>query len=141
MPPKKINKNCISIIWDFDGTLTSQDSTTDLIQKLTHNTNMKKFWKSVKKISRVKPKTAVNSISTSETPAWMYMLSEIANAHSFPLDIEFNKFYMIAFAKHIKLYSNVLKLLKKIKSFSRNAIYKKIILKYIILLLLLGYKI
>jgi len=28
MPPKKINKNCISIIWDFDGILTSQDSTT-----------------------------------------------------------------------------------------------------------------
>ena len=107
MPPKTNKKNCISIIWDFDGTLTAQDSTTDLIQILTHNVHMKEFWKSVKKISRVKPKTAVNSISTSETPAWMYMLSEIANTHSFPLDTKFNKLYMIAFAKNIKLYHDV----------------------------------
>ena len=91
MPLKKIKR----IVSPLFGTLTAQDSTTDLIQALANNVNMGQFWKSVKKISRVKPKTAVNSISTSETPAWMYMLSEIANAHSFPLDTQFNKWFMI----------------------------------------------
>ena len=124
MPPQTHQNNCISIIWDFDGTLTPQDSTTDLISLLTNNQqNMKSFWDLIKKISGVN--TPVNSISTSETPAWMYVLSEIANAHKVSLDKNFNKDYMRAFAERVNLYPNVFKCLQKIKNFSENSIYQE----------------
>ena len=123
MPPKPQKDNCISIIWDFDGTLTAQDSTTDLIQRLSPKSNMTAFWKEVKKISGVN--APVDSISTSETPAWMHILSEMANRNSIPLGENLNKFVLMAFAKRIKLYPKVFECLEKIKGFSEDSIYKR----------------
>lgn len=121
----KKTKN-ISIIWDFDKTLTPQDSTTELIRLLLkdkdkNSQNTNNFWKEVKKISGVKQKSDPRSISTCETPAWMYMLAEIANGLGKPLD----KNNMISkFASQIKLYKGVLFFLKTTKDFSNKEIYK-----------------
>lgn len=39
----------ISIIWDFDGTLTLEDSTTETINRLSKGQS-KKFWNDIKKL-------------------------------------------------------------------------------------------
>ena len=70
-------KNNISIVWDFDKTLTSHDSTTELIRFFI-GSKTKKFWDEVKRISGVGADDPVDSISTSEAPVWMYLLSEMA---------------------------------------------------------------
>ena len=70
----------ISIVWDFDKTLTPMDSTTELLKLFLSETDLKDFWRKVKKISGVDSKEPMNSISTSEAPVWMYLLSEMAQA-------------------------------------------------------------
>ena len=59
--------NNISIVWDFDNTLTSHDSTTELIRYFLGN-KTEQFWEEVKEISGVNSKDPVDSISTSEAP-------------------------------------------------------------------------
>ena len=70
------DSNHISIIWDFDNTLTPQDSTSELIKLFLKKKDIKKFWNKVKKFSGTK--RLVRSISTSDAPVWMYMLAEKA---------------------------------------------------------------
>ena len=117
--------NNISIVWDFDRTLTSQDSTTELIRFFIGN-KTQKFWDKVKKISGVEADAPVDSISTSEAPVWMYLLSEMAihpeKKDKIALDEE-----QIGelIADKIELYPNVLNCLQKIKSLSSKAFYKK----------------
>ena len=72
-------KQNISVVWDFDKTLTPLDSTTELIEVFLKNSPIEKFWKEVKDISGTKAKRPMESISTSDAPVWMYMLSELAN--------------------------------------------------------------
>ena len=74
-----MNKPKISIIWDFDKTLTPHDSATELIRVFIGN-KTKEFWGGVKKISGVDSKIPVDSISTSEAPVWMYLLSEMTES-------------------------------------------------------------
>ena len=59
--------NNISIVWDFDKTLTSHDSTDELIRYFLGN-KTDQFWDEVKSISEVNSKAPVDSISTSEAP-------------------------------------------------------------------------
>lgn len=80
-------KKSISIIWDFDGTLTPKDSTSELIKILTDK-DIKSFWNEIKDISGSKK---VNSISTSDAPVWMYVLSEITYKLKLSLDKRFLK--------------------------------------------------
>lgn len=70
--------NNISIVWDFDKTLTAHDSATELIRLFIGNTTQE-FWDEVKRTSGVNASAPVDSISTSEAPVWMYLLSD--NGH------------------------------------------------------------
>ena len=123
-----MNINNISIVWDFDKTLTSHDSTTELIRFFIGNTTQQ-FWNEVKRISGVDANAPVDSISTSEAPVWMYLLSEMAihpNTKSkIALDeIQIGK--MIANNKiKVEFYPNVLEFLKKIKLLSYEEQFKK----------------
>ena len=119
-----INNN-ISIIWDFDKTLTSHDSTTELIRFFVGN-KTQKFWNEVKRISGVDANTPVDSISTSEAPVWMYLLSEMAihpttNSKIALDEIQIGK--LIAYK--INFYPNVLEFLNKIKLLSSKELFKK----------------
>ena len=71
----------ISIIWDFDKTLTPMDSTTELIKVFLRDSPIENFWKEVKIISETKSDKPMDSVSTSDAPVWMYLLSELANDH------------------------------------------------------------
>ena len=116
-------KNNISIIWDFDGTLTPQDSTTEVIKSFVKDTD--KFWDMVKEISGTKSKKPVSSISTSDAPVWMYILSELAKDDQGRL-IALNKEGMKKLIAHkIKFYPEVCNFLEKIKNLSSEDVCKK----------------
>ena len=117
--------NNISIVWDFDNTLTSHDSTTELIRYFLGN-KTEQFWEEVKEISGVNSKDPVDSISTSEAPVWMYLLSEMAihstKKNKIALD---EKQIENLIADKIKFYPNVLEFLKEIKFLSSKELFKK----------------
>ena len=113
--------NNISIIWDFDKTLTPHDSTTELIHFFTgHSTQQ--FWEKVKKISGVD----ADSISTSDAPVWMYLLSEMAVHPTTKNKIALDEArFGTLIADKIKFYPNALCFLKKIKFLSFEELYKQ----------------
>ncbi len=118
-------KNNIAIIWDFDKTLTSNDSTTELIELFIGKKATKQFWIDVKEISGVDAKEPMDSISTSEAPVWMYRLSEIAKdqqGKKIALDDKGTFESLIAYK--IKFYPDVLKGLKEIKNLSSQPLYQ-----------------
>ena len=117
-------KNNISIIWDFDHTLIPMCSTTELI-KFFVDDKIDTFWGKVREISGV---NKGNSISTSDTPVWMYLLSEMAydpdTKKPIPLDLKGIERLIHAHGK-IRFYDKAFDLLKAIKDLSSGGIYKK----------------
>ena len=121
-------KNNIAIIWDFDGTLTPQDSTAKFIEiflQKNRSFGIKDFWKMVNQISGTHSSKPMNSISTSDAPVWMYMLSELARDFE-GQRIALNKEGMKKLIAHkIKLYPEVFNFLRKIKNLSSEKFYKE----------------
>ena len=117
--------NNISIIWDFDKTLTPQDSTTELIRYFL-GSETQYFWKEVKKISGVDAKAPIDSISTSEAPVWMNLLLEIAvyNDNKKKMELDEAQFSKLI-AHKINFYPEVPKFLEKIKILSKEKLFKK----------------
>ena len=67
----------------------------------------------------------MDSISTSDAPVWMYMLSELAKGPDHNL-ISLNKENIKKFIAHkIKFYPEVLAFLKRIKALSKKDLYQK----------------
>ena len=117
--------NNISIVWDFDKTLTPQDSTTELIRYFLGN-KTQYFWEEVKKISGVAATAPVDSISTSEAPVWMHLLLEIAIYHDTGKKMELNETQFRNLIAHkIKFYPNVPNFLEQIKNLSNEKLFKK----------------
>ena len=124
MTEKEKQSNNISIVWDFDKTLTPQDSTTELIRYFLGN-ETKDFWNEVKTISGVDSKAPIDSISTSEAPVWMHLLLEIAIYHDNKEKIELNEEQFSSLIAHkIEFYSNVPKFLQEIKNLSNKELFK-----------------
>ncbi len=118
----KIPTKRISIIWDFDNTLTSQDSTTEFIKYIIGERNISNFWKYVKVVAGINPQSKVNSISSSEAPVWMYFLSEMVKIYSIPLNKEF---FGKIIANKICFYPEVLKCFENIKNLANQKIYQR----------------
>ncbi len=117
--------NNISIVWDFDKTLTSHDSTTELIRFFIGNTTQQ-FWEGIKKTSGVDSDDPVDSISTSEAPVWMYLLSEMAVHPKTNNKIALDESQIGQLIAHkIKFYPNVLDFLTRIKLLPSEELYKK----------------
>ena len=116
-------KHNISIVWDFDKTLTPMDSTTELIKVFLKNPSkeISKFWRRVKVISGTRANRPMDSISTSDAPVWMYMLSELANNLN-RLDKTGIKEII---AHKIAFYPEVLPFLQRIKKLSSAPLYQK----------------
>ena len=123
---KNENKsNNISIVWDFDKTLTPQDSTTELIRYFLGN-ETQDFWNEVKTISGVDSKAPIDSISTSEAPVWMHLLLEIAIYRDSENKIELNeKQFSNLIAHKIEFYSDVPKFLEETKNLSNKTPFKE----------------
>lgn len=83
-----------------------------------------KFWQEVKDISGVNS-PPVNSISTSEAPVWMYLLSEMAKGHQKQEGMELNEKGIEKFmSKEIEFYPKVLDSLTELRDLSNEEIYK-----------------
>ena len=110
----------ISILWDFDGTLTPVDSTTETLKTLGKN-SPRKFWKEIRNLRGDRRKPKWEHILASDTPIWMYTLSRIAHQKKVPLNKEFFKEFVVP---KIKLYPNVFEFLRKIKKIENRTDFK-----------------
>lgn len=126
MAPKK---NRISIVWDFDGTLTPDDSTSTTVNHLKGDERL--FWEHIQVIQRKKKNerddgsvlTRIEKVLSSDAPTWMFALSRIAFSQKQPLNSEFFAEYI---APKIKLFPGVVPFLTSIKDISySDERYKK----------------
>lgn len=113
----------ISIVWDFDGTLTADDSTSKVIEHFKGNGGDKAFWAMIKSIGRTGyTEKDWEHVLASDAPTWMYSLSQIAYASKTPLNTEFFK----KLIKQVTLFKNVENFLEKLKSLEKTDDFKKL---------------
>ena len=86
MPNSSHNRN-ISIVWDFDGTLTPEDSTTEVIKLIGGNSKL--FWDDVHTINGKVKKNFTQAdwdrMLSSDAPTWMWSLARIARVNGIVL--------------------------------------------------------
>jgi 2-hydroxy-3-keto-5-methylthiopentenyl-1-phosphate phosphatase len=120
--------NNISIVWDFDGTLAPEDSTTKTVEILKGEGESGPFWSSVHLLRGDKDKKNPDweHVLAMDAPIWMYSLSRLAETQGIPLNSEFfGKFVL----PYIHLYDGVLNFLTEIKNLERTSEFKKLDLK------------
>ncbi len=129
----------IAIIWDFDGTLTPDDSTSKTLEALGKG-SPDLFWEQINNLRRSRPQarkvfqphhdlqrndlkqekpqeTKWEHILASNAPIWMYTLARIAHQKKVPLNKEFFKKFVVP---NIKLYANVIPFLRTIKELEQR---------------------
>lgn len=113
----------ISIIWDFDKTLTPDCSTTQTIDLLTKDSPAfsKQFWANVQALKGSKERPEWEHILASDAPIWMYSLSVLATSKEMLLNKDFFKSIVVP---HISLYPGVEVFLKKLKDLGNNKRFK-----------------
>jgi 2-hydroxy-3-keto-5-methylthiopentenyl-1-phosphate phosphatase len=117
----------IAIVWDFDGTLTPDDSTTKVVEVLLGpDKTGNDFWITIKKLRGDHKLPKWEHILAMDAPIWMYALSRLAGKLKVPLNSEFFKEFVLP---HIKLYPNAIKFLRKIKNLERTKKFKEADLK------------
>lgn len=112
----------IAIVWDFDGTLTPDDSTTKVVEILDPNRSGSEFWKYVKSLRGDQQRAKWEHVLASDAPIWMYALSRIAFEQGVPLNQEF--FRLIQ--HHIVLYDKVPAFLRKLKLLEETKDFKSV---------------
>ncbi len=118
----------IAIVWDFDGTLVPDDSTTKTVEILSGGGDMKAFWESIHRLRGDKDKENPNweHVLAMDAPIWMYSLSRLAEFQGVPLNSQFFKEFVLP---HIHLYDGVIEFLKAIKDFEKSPEFLKLDLK------------
>lgn len=101
----------IAVVWDFDGTLTPDDSTSIVVDSL-EGENREQFWSHIKALRGDQDRPEWEHILASDAPIWTYALSRVASAKGVAL----NSSYFRDVSPSIKLYDNVVSFLKNIKS-------------------------
>lgn len=114
----------ISLIWDFDGTLTPNDSTSLVVEYLD-GAHSDTFWNHIKTLRGDRNKPDWEHVLASDAPIWTYALSRIAFSKKVPL----NKEFLSSFSTSIKLYDNVVLFLQTIKNLENDEEFKRIDLK------------
>ena len=127
----------IAIVWDFDGTLTPQDTTTKVVEILQAGTSGAEFWKTIKSLRGDERRPEWRHVLASDAPIWMYALSRIAFAKRIPLNTEFfGKFVQ----QHISLYPNVAAFLRKLNLLEERKLLKEVDLKIYFFIITAGLK-
>lgn len=116
----------IAIVWDFDGTLSPEDSTTKTVEILEEKKSAGDFWEYIHKLRGDKKDTEWEHVLASDAPIWMYSLSRLAFEKGVPLNSEFFKEFVVP---KITLFPNVIIFLQKIKSIEENEEFKNLDLK------------
>ena len=79
----------IAIVWDFDGTLTPDGSTSEIIEYFLGKDQIDDFWEWIKKVNGSMSELSWERMLSSDAPTWMYALSRIAFSKKVPLSKEF----------------------------------------------------
>lgn len=116
-------ENRIAIVWDFDGTLTPDDSTTKTVEILDGDRPGSEFWSKIKSLRGDKKKPDWEHVLASDAPIWMYALSRLAFSKKVPLNAEFFKEFVLP---KIDLYPGVIKFLNKLKLLGNTPEFKEI---------------
>jgi 2-hydroxy-3-keto-5-methylthiopentenyl-1-phosphate phosphatase len=115
----------IAIVWDFDGTLSPDDSTTKVVDILDSKQG-NEFWSYVKSLRGDQKRPKWEHVLASDAPIWMYALSRIAFERRVPLNSEFfGKFVK----PHIVLYEHVASFMRKIRLLEETKTFKVVDLK------------
>ena len=123
----------IAIVWDFDGTLTPDDSTSKIVEHFLGTDARDNFWKWIKKVNGSMSKLSWERMLSSDAPTWMYVLSRIAFSERVPLTKKF--FSREKIINLIESYPGVDTFLQEIKTLQNKIDSKKAKSKYINLLL------
>jgi hypothetical protein len=112
----------IAIAWDFDYTLTPDDSTTKVVEVLHGADKGSEFWSYIKSLRGDKDLPKWEHILAMDAPIWMYSLSRLAAQKKVPLNKEFFEQFVLS---QIKLFPNVINFLTAIKRLENNSEFKK----------------
>jgi hypothetical protein len=116
----------IAIVWDFDGTLTPQDTTTKVVEVLQAGQSGNEFWNTVKRLRGDARQPKWEHVLASDAPIWMYALSRAAFAKRVPLNTEFFEKFV---KPHITLYDRVPAFLRKLKLLEETSLFASVELK------------
>ena len=116
-----IHRN-ISVVWDFDGTLTPDDSTSKIIEYFLGKGKIDDFWKWIKNVNGSLSTKNWERMLSSDAPTWMYVLSRIAFKKHVPLSAEF--FSKKEIINLVKLYHGVTTVLQAIDNFKEDKRFK-----------------
>lgn len=94
----------ISIVWDFDGTLSPHDSTSKVIEILSGEGSDKEFWTTIKSLRGDTKRPKWEHVLAMDAPIWMYSLSRLASRKKIPLNKEFFTQFVVP---EISLYNGV----------------------------------
>ena len=111
----------IAIVWDFDKTLTPEDSTSKVIKILGFDGGEEAFWKNIEYLTSNR-KSEWEHVLGSHAPAWMYSLSRLAEERERPLDADFFKKTILP---TIELFPNVIEFLKALKNLEKEKEFKQ----------------
>ena len=121
MPIQTNKPHNIAIVWDFDGTLTPQDSTTIVVEHL--NDKEGDFWKYIKSLRGDTKQPEWKHVLASDAPIWMYSLSRLAFKKKVPLNAEFFSKFIVS---HINLYPKVIEFMRELKNLEKDNKFKKL---------------
>lgn len=113
----------IAIVWDFDGTLTPDDSTSKIVEHFLGTDERDNFWEWIKKVNGSMSELSWERMLSSDAPTWMYVLSRIAFSERVPLTKKF--FSQEKIINLIKLYPGVDIFLQEIKNLTKQDRFKK----------------
>ncbi|NLM17185.1 MAG: hypothetical protein GX221_05650 [Candidatus Riflebacteria bacterium] len=123
--------NNIVMMWDFDSTLTSEDSssiTINIISKLTQKNFpgfARHFWESVEKFCAIQdPEKKWESVKSMHAPVWMFNLARLANEAGIVLDKKFFKEQVVEEVRKV-LRPNVSEFLRKIKDLQNDPLFSR----------------
>ena len=113
----------ISIVWDFDGTLTPDDSTSKIFERFLGKGKESDLWRWIKKVNGSSSENNWERMLSSDAPTWMYILSRIAFDNNVPLSKQF--FSKREITDLVKLYPDANTILQAIKNLEKDDRFKK----------------
>ncbi len=113
----------IAIIWDFDHTLSPEDSTTKVVEHLQGAGTGGRFWDYIKSLRGDQKNATWEHILAMDAPIWTYALSRLAFKEKIPLNKEF---FINFILPQIKIYQNVIPFLDALKKLENFPEFKKL---------------